>query len=245
MTKLKIYNGEEVLEKGRPEEEAHRARAARGRQARGPVRISTRFIMKALDTALTRNNGSIHPINVREALIGMVKEADTAEDTKKQYLEFLQDTLHKVYLEMLEKDITKAFVYSQGQADAVPQLSRPRRGLRHQDQGQGPVTRDEMQPDEAFLKSIEEQIAIIGPAADGFRQEVIALLGRDPARREDRLRLLRAAEGGDREEADELGPRHQPDHHQGAHPTTSSSSTIRAMETRGMRATTRTASTRS
>ena len=33
-----------------------------------------------------------------------------------------------------------------------------------------------MQPDEAFLKSIEEQIAIIGPAADGFRQEVIAYL---------------------------------------------------------------------
>ena len=76
--------------------------------------------MKALDTALTRNDGSIHPINVREALIGMVKEADTADDTKKQYLEFLQDTLHKVYLEMLEKDITKAFVYSfQGQAETL------------------------------------------------------------------------------------------------------------------------------
>ncbi|HFD17156.1 MAG TPA: serine protein kinase, partial [Rhodospirillales bacterium] len=38
------------------------------------------------------------------------------------------------------------------------------------------VTGDEMQPDEGFLKSIEEQIAIIGPAADGFRQEVIAYL---------------------------------------------------------------------
>jgi serine protein kinase len=33
-----------------------------------------------------------------------------------------------------------------------------------------------MSPDEGFLKSIEEQIAIIGPAADGFRQEVIAYL---------------------------------------------------------------------
>ena len=37
-----------------------------------------------------------------------------------------------------------------------------------------------MQPDEAFLKSIEEQIAIIGPAADGFRQEVIAYLWAPP-----------------------------------------------------------------
>ena len=45
--------------------------------------ISTRFIMKALDTALTRNNGTIHPINVREALIGMVKEADFIWDEEK------------------------------------------------------------------------------------------------------------------------------------------------------------------
>ncbi|HVN63773.1 MAG TPA: hypothetical protein VMT58_04000, partial [Candidatus Binataceae bacterium] len=35
---------------------------------------------------------------------------------------------------------------------------------------------EELPPDEGFLKSIEEQIAIIGSAADGFRQEVIAYL---------------------------------------------------------------------
>jgi len=32
-------------------------------------------------------------------------------------------------------------------------------------------TKEELPPDEGFLKSIEEQIAIIGSAADGFRQE--------------------------------------------------------------------------
>ena len=37
-------------------------------------------------------------------------------------------------------------------------------------------TKEELQPDEGFLKSIEEQIAIIGSAAEGFRQEVIAYL---------------------------------------------------------------------
>ena len=50
----------------------------------------------------------------------MVKEADLADDTRKQYLEFLQDMLHKEYLELLEKEITKAFVYSyQEQAEAL------------------------------------------------------------------------------------------------------------------------------
>jgi serine protein kinase len=177
VTKLKIYNGEEVLEKGRPKKlTVHELRDDAKRE--GLFGISTRFIMKALDTALTRNGGNIHPINVREALIGMVKEAELAEDTRKQYLEFLQDTLHKSYLELLEKDITKAFVYSfQGQAETLFQNY-----LDHAEayvtktKVKDPVTRDEMQPDESFLKSIEEQIAIIGPAADGFRQEVIAYL---------------------------------------------------------------------
>lgn len=177
MTKLKIYNGEEVLEKGRPKKlTVHELREDAKRE--GLFGISTRFIMKALDTALTRNNGSIHPINVREALIGMVKEADIAEDTKKQYLEFLQDTLHKVYLEMLEKDITKAFVYSfQGQAETLfHNYLDHAEAYVTKTKVKDPMTKDEMQPDESFLKSIEEQIAIIGPAADGFRQEVIAYL---------------------------------------------------------------------
>ena len=177
MTKLKIYNGEEVLEKGRPKKlTVHELRDDAKRE--GLFGISTRFIMKALDTALTRNGGTIHPINVREALIGMVKESDISEDTKKAHLEFLQDTLHKVYLEMLEKDITKAFVYSfQGHAETLfHNYLDHAEAYVTKTKVKDPVTRDEMQPDEAFLKSIEEQIAIIGPAADGFRQEVIAYL---------------------------------------------------------------------
>src|SRR5204863_7310705 len=120
----------------------------------------------------------INPINVREALISMVKEADLPDDTRKQHLEFLQDVLHKEYLELLEKEITKAFVYSyQEQADALFQnyldhaeayVNKTRVKDRN--------TREELHPDEGFLKSVEEQIAIIGSAADGFRQEVIAYL---------------------------------------------------------------------
>ncbi len=177
MTKLRIYNGEEVLEKGRPKKLTAQELMEDAKRE-GMFGISTRFIMKALDTALTQHGGVIHPINVREALIQMVKEADLAEDVKKQYLEFLRDTLHKAYLEMLEKDITKAFVYSfKDQAETLfhnyldhAEAYVTRSKVKDQ------VTGDEMQPDESFLKSIEEQIAIIGPAADGFRQEVIAYL---------------------------------------------------------------------
>jgi serine protein kinase len=179
MTKLRLYNGEEVVEKGRTKQ-IDVAELKEDTKREGMNGISTRFIMKALDNALSDNvsGNCINPINVREALISMTKEADLADDTRKQYLEFLQDTLHKEYLDLLEKEITRAFVYSyQEQAEALFQ--------NYLDHAESYVnkttvrdrnTKEELPPDEGFLKSIEEQIAIIGSAAEGFRQEVIAYL---------------------------------------------------------------------
>src|ERR1700726_1538768 len=179
MTKLRLYNGEEVVEKGRTKK-IDVAELKEDAKREGMSGISTRFIMKALDNALSDNvsGNCINPINVREALIGMVKEGDLPDDSRKQYLEFLQDTLHKEYLELLEKEITRAFVYSyQEQAEALFQ--------NYLDHAEAYVnktkvrdrnTKEELPPDEGFLKSIEEQIAIIGSAAEGFRQEVIAYL---------------------------------------------------------------------
>jgi serine protein kinase len=177
ITKLRLYNGEEVVEKGRTKRITARE-LSEDTKREGMFGISTRFIMKALDTALSQNPKSIHPISVRESLINMVKESDLAEDTRKLYLEFLQDTLHKAYLELLEKDITKAFIYSyREQAETLFQNYLDHaEAFVTKSKVRDPSTRDELQPDEAFLKSIEEQIAIIGSAADGFRQEVIAYL---------------------------------------------------------------------
>ncbi len=179
MTKLKLYNGEEVVEKGKTKKiDVRELRDDAKRE--GMTGISTRFIMKALDNALSDNvaGNCINPITVREALINMTKEADLPDDARKQYLDFLQDILHKEYLDALEKEITKAFVYSyQEQAESLFQ--------NYLDHAEAYVnktkvkdrnTREELQPDEGFLKSIEEQIAIIGSAAEGFRQEVIAYL---------------------------------------------------------------------
>ncbi|QKT04472.1 serine protein kinase [Ectothiorhodospiraceae bacterium 2226] len=177
MTKLHLYNGEEVVEKGRNSKVNVRELREEARRE-GMFGVSTRFIMKALDNALTENPEGINPINVRESLINMVKSTDLPDDTRKRYLEFLQDTLHKAYLEILEKEITKAFVYSfEEQAESLFQnyldhaeayVNKTRVKDRN--------TAEELQPDEGFLKSVEEQIAIVGSAADGFRQEVMAYL---------------------------------------------------------------------
>jgi serine protein kinase len=178
MTKLRLYDGEEVVKKGTTlklsaktlQEEATRE---------GMFGISTRFIMKALDNALADNpEEGINPINVRESLVQMVKAADLPDDTRKQYLEFLQDTVHKAYLEILETEITRAFVFSfEEQAEDLFQNY-----LDHAEAyvNKGKVrdrnTGEELRPDEGFLKSVEEQIGIVGSSAEGFRQEVMAYL---------------------------------------------------------------------
>ncbi len=179
MTKLRLYNGEEVVEKGRTKKiDVRELREDAKREGMGG--ISTRFTMKALDNALSDNTegNCINPINVREALINMVKEADLPDDTRKRYLEILQDTLHKEYLDVLEREITKAFVYSyQEQAESLFQNYLDHaEAFVNKTKVRDRNTNEELQPDDAFLKSIEEQIAIIGSAAEGFRQEVIAYL---------------------------------------------------------------------
>ncbi|MFQ5959045.1 MAG: serine protein kinase, partial [Alphaproteobacteria bacterium] len=177
MTKLRLYNGEEVVEKGRSKK-IDSSELREEAKFEGMSGVSTRFIMKSLDNALSESPQGVTPIHAREALINMVRDADLPDDTRKRYLEFLQDTIHKAYLEILEKEITKAFVYAyEEQAETLFQ--------NYLDHAEAYVnkttvkdrnTREELQPDESFLKSIEEQIAIIGTAADGFRQEVIAYL---------------------------------------------------------------------
>jgi len=178
MTKLKLYNGEEVVEKGRTKK-VDVAELRDDAKREGMSGISTRFVLKALDNALADSDGlCINPITVREALISMVKDAELPDDTRKRYLEFLQDTLHKEYLELLEREITKAFVYSyQEQAEALFQNYLDHaEAFANKTKVHDPNTKEDLQPDEGFLKSIEEQIAIIGSSAEGFRQEVIAYL---------------------------------------------------------------------
>ncbi len=179
MTKLKIYNGEEIIEKGRVKK-IEFAELRDDSKREGMDGISTRFIMKALDNALSDSGegNCINPISVRESLVNMVRDSELADDVRKRYLEFLQDTLHKEYLEVLEKEITKAFVFSyEEQAEALFQNY-----LDHAEAfvNKGKVkdrsTGEELLPDEGFLKSIEEQIAVIGSAAEGFRQDVISYL---------------------------------------------------------------------
>lgn len=179
MTKLKIYNGEEIVEKGTTmridimelKEEAGTREGLSG--------VSTRFIIKSIDNALTNSDtGCINPLSVMESLIRSVKELDINEDEKKRYLTFLQDTIRKDYNKVLEKEITKAFIHSyKEQAESLfhNYLDHAEAYL-NKSKIKDTSTGELLQADEKFMRSIEEQVGISESSAKGFRQDVTAYM---------------------------------------------------------------------
>ncbi|MBZ4644656.1 MAG: prkA [Clostridia bacterium] len=178
MTKLKIYNGEEIVEKGTTKKvDILELREEAPRE--GMTGISTRFIMKALDTALAESeHNCINPIIVLETLVKSVKELAISDDDKKKYLNFLQDSIKKEYHKILEKEVTKAFIhgYREQAEDLFNNYLDHAEAYVNKTKIKDRSTGEELEPDEKFLRSIEEQIGITETAARGFRQDVTAYM---------------------------------------------------------------------
>ena len=178
LTKLKIYNGEEIVEKGTTKK-IDILELKEEVQREGMTGISTRFIMKALDTAITESdNDCINPIGFMDTLVKAVKELEISEEIKKKYLSFLQNTIKKEYHKLLEKEVTKAFIhgYREQAEDLFNNYLDHAEAFVNKKKIKDSRTGEELEPDEAFLKSIEEHINITGTAANGFRQDVTAYM---------------------------------------------------------------------
>jgi len=174
LTKMKIYNGEEIVEKGlikkvdikdlREEVEDE-----------GMSGISTRFVMKAVDAALADSTKEmITPISIRDALIKQVKEQIVVPEERARCLEFLQKILHEEYLSILEKEITKAFVsaYEEQAESLFNNYLDHAEAYVNNTKVKDRVTSEDMEPDERFLQTIEEQIGIKGSAKNNFRADI-------------------------------------------------------------------------
>lgn len=178
LTKLKIYNGEEIVEQGSTKKvDVFELREETPRE--GMTGISTRFIMKAIDTALSESeNNCINPIAIADTLIKATKELAIPDDEKRRYLAFLQDAIKKEYHKVVEKEITRAFIHGyKEQAESLfnnylDHSEAYVNATKLKDKSTG----EELEPDIKFLQSIEEQIGITGTAARGFRQDVTAYM---------------------------------------------------------------------
>ena len=179
ITKLKLYNGEEIVEKGTTKridvlelkEEAGTMEGMKG--------ISTRFIIKAIDNALSNaEHKCINPLSVMESIIKSVKDMDISQEDKKKYLGYIQDTIRKEYNKILEKEITKAFIHSfREQAESLfNNYIDNAEAFVNKTRIKDTSTGEELNPDEDFMRSIEEQIGVSEASAKGFRADVTSYM---------------------------------------------------------------------
>ena len=179
MTKLKIYNGEEIVEKGTTKKIDIGELKEEAGQYEGMKGISTRFIIKAIDNALSDSEyNCINPLSIMESIIKSVKELDIAADDKKRYLGFIQDTIRKEYNKVLEKEISKAFIHSfREQAESLfGNYMDNAEAYVNKSRIKDLSTGEELKPDEEFMRSIEEQIGVYEASAKGFRSDVTSYM---------------------------------------------------------------------
>jgi len=100
------------------------------------------------------------------------------EEERKNYLTFVQDILRKEYHRLLELEVTKAFIhgYREQAQDLFNNYLDHAEAYANRTKIKDPNTGEELEPDEKFLQSIEEQLGIVGTAAKGFRQDVTAFM---------------------------------------------------------------------
>ncbi|WP_416176204.1 PrkA family serine protein kinase [Clostridium sp.] len=179
MTKLKIYNGEDIVEKGSTKKIDYSELKEEAGPREGMTGISTRFIIKALDNALANSEyNCINPLSVMESLIKSVKDLDIAEDDKKRYLTLIKDTIRKEYNNILEKEVTRAFIHSfKEQAESLfENYLDHAEAYVNKNKLKDKSTGEELEPDETFMRSIEEHIGITSSSAKGFRTDVTSYM---------------------------------------------------------------------
>jgi serine protein kinase len=178
LTKMKIYDGQDIVEKGRSKKVDIKDLRDEAKHE-GMEGISTRFITKAIDSTLTDSDKDfITPMRVIDALIKQVKEQIINEEAKKHYLEILQKTIREEYLKILEGEIAKAFVtaYEEQAQSLFDNYMDNAEAFTTRQKLKDRVTSEEREPDEKFMKAIEEQIGISGSMKDGFRSDVTAYM---------------------------------------------------------------------
>lgn len=179
ITKLKIYNGEDIVEKGGTKRiDISELREEAG-SYEGMKGISTRFIIKAIDNALSSSeHNCINPLSIMESIVRSVKELDIAAEDKKKYLGFIQDTIRKEYNKILEKEITKAFIHSfREQAESLfDNYIDNAEAFVNKSKIKDLSTGEDLNPDEEFMRSIEEQIGVSENSCKGFRADVTSYM---------------------------------------------------------------------
>ncbi len=178
LTKMKLYDGQDVIERGSVKKVDINDLRDETRDE-GMTGISTRFIMKAIDSALSDSEKNmVTPISIRDSLIKQVKDQIVAEGVRTRCLFVWDQPLHDEYWNIVEKEVTKAFVsaYDEQAESLFNNYLDHAEAYVNMTTVKDRVTNEEINPDEGFLLSIEEQIGITGTSKENFRVDITAFM---------------------------------------------------------------------
>lgn len=171
--KVRLYADEEV--EGISSQDAEKIR--REAPDEGLEGASPRFIMNALAGAISRSEkGSLTAMGVLLALKDNI-DADARMDARKKnaWKDFLVTVRKEFYNRWVKEDVHKAlFVSFESEAqELLDKYLDEIEAAMDERKITDPITGEEREPDERFLRSVEEKIRISAAGKDTFRQEVV------------------------------------------------------------------------
>lgn len=172
MKKLKLYDGEDLEDfKAKDVKELQEESDREGMDG-----ISPRYVINRLSSALVKEGITcINPIDALRALRdGLEQHTSISKEEREHYLNLIGEA-RKEYDDIAKREVQKAFVYSFEEA-ARTLLNNYLDNVEaycNKQKIRDPYSDEEREPDEALMKSIEEQIGIGDTARKAFREEIL------------------------------------------------------------------------
>jgi len=115
-SKLRVYDGEKLKDTD-PKAKSHQEYRDAAGIDEGMTGISTRFAYKVLAETFNFDIDEVaaDPVHMMYVLGNAIKREQFAEETEKQYLDFIQSELSKRYADFIGKEIQKAYLESYGE----------------------------------------------------------------------------------------------------------------------------------
>ncbi|MDQ2806994.1 MAG: protein prkA [Chloroflexota bacterium] len=175
MKKLRLYDGEEVEDFKVKDVKELQEEAVR----EGMDGISPRYIINRLSSALVREGVTcINPIDALRALRdGLEQHTSVSRDQREHYLNLIAEA-RKEYDDLAKKEVQRAFVYSYEEA-AHTLLNNYLDNVEaycNKQKLRDAITEEEIEPNEALMRAIEEQIGVSDNAKKAFREEILIRL---------------------------------------------------------------------
>ncbi|HLH81536.1 MAG TPA: protein prkA, partial [Chthonomonas sp.] len=175
MTKMKLYDGEKVGDW----DQRHVKELREEYLDEGMTGVSPRFIINRISAALVRGGKNyVTPIDMLRALRDGITEYTNNEEERKKLLGFI-DEVRKEFDEYAKKEVQRAFVYSYEESAKTlldNYIDNVEAYCNHE-KVKHPVTGEDIDPDEALMRSIEEQINISENQKREFREGIMRSVG--------------------------------------------------------------------